>query len=391
MKRICIVKLGHYPKITPLTRNAETLLSQGYQVDVLCLREMGEKAREVIGGVKVYRLPGAHHRRGVLRYFWEYGYFFIAASLTLSWLSLKKRYDVIEVDTMPDFLVFATLFPRLLGSKVILYMFENMTQLFTSTYKKDIGHIGAKLLRFIEKQSVGYAHRVIVADGIPYKQHLESRGVPSEKLTVVLNVPNEERFKIKSQTLADNGNHFRVMVVSAIIERYGVQTLIRAVPLLLPNIPQLKVDVVGQGEYLPVLKKLACDLEVESYVNFTGYIPDDEMVSYMARADITVAPMIDDVGHPIKIFEYFALGKPTVASAHPPLLATFNTDCLLYFQPGDERDLAAQILELYYSPEKRATLAANAQAFYQGCRWPAMKREYLKVYEQLLNHESRSK
>jgi glycosyltransferase involved in cell wall biosynthesis len=215
---------------------------------------------------------------------------------------------------------------------------------------------------------------------------LQSYGIPGEKITVVLNAPDEERFNIKSLTLPENGNHFHLMVVSALIKRYGVQTLIKAVPLLLTNIPQLRVDVVGQGEYLPVLKKLARDLGVEAYINFTGYIPDDNMISYMAQADITVAPMTDDVGHPIKIFEYFALGKPTVASAHPTLLATFNTDCILYFRPGDERDLAARILELYYNPEKRATLAFNATAFYQSCRWPIMKREYLKVYEELLNH-----
>ncbi len=61
----------------------------------------------------------------VFWYLFDYAAFFILASLKLAQLSLKKRYDVIEVQTMPDFLVFVTLFPRLLGSKVIFYMFEN--------------------------------------------------------------------------------------------------------------------------------------------------------------------------------------------------------------------------------------------------------------------------
>ena len=391
MKRVCIIKQScFYPQNPVVGRNAETLVGHGYEVDVICPRKRGQAKRETIGGVNVYRLPGEHHRGSALRYLFEYGSFFILASLELARLSLKKRYDVVEVDNMPDFMVYVTIFPRLLGTKVILNMLENMPQLFMSTFKKGQQHVGTKILRFIERASAGYAHRVIVADGIPYKRVLESHGVPGEKITVVLNVPDEERFNIKSLPAPEDGDHFHLMVVSLLNKRYGLHTLIEAVPLLLKDIPQLRVDVVGRGEYRPELEKRAHDLGVEAYFNFTGWVPDDELSSYMARADVTVAPMSDDVGQPLKVFEYFALGKPTVASAHPTLMATFDTDCILYFQPNDERDLAARVLELYHSPEKRASLASHAQAFYQSRRWQVTKHEYLKVYDELLPQDMRA-
>ena len=53
-------------------------------------------------------------------------------------------------------------------------------------------------------------------------------------------------------------------------------------------------------------------------------------------------------------------------------------------QPDDEKDLASRVLELYHDPGKRASVGAQAQAFYQVCQWPVMKHEYLKVYEELL-------
>jgi glycosyltransferase involved in cell wall biosynthesis len=387
VKKVCIVKSSsYYPQNFQVKRNAETLVANGYKVDVITQRSKGQAKRETINGVDVYRLPVKHYRGSIFSYCFEYSYFFILASLQLARLSLKKGYDIVEVDTIPDFVVFATILPRLQGTRVILNMFENVPELFTSSFKKGQNHVVTRVLRLIERTAANYSHHIICANGPSHKRVLESYGIAGEKITVILNSPDEVRFNIESPVSIDSGENFRLMVVSGIIKRYGIQTLIKAVPLLIKDIPELKVDIVGQGEYLPVLKELARDLGVEAYINFTGYIPDDDMVSYMARADITVAPMIDDVGHPIKIFEYFALGKCTVASTHPSLLDTFDKDCLLYFQPGNERDLADRILELYYSPEKRAALASSAWAFYQGCRWQVMQREYLKIYEGLLNH-----
>ena len=384
MAKVCIVRLTYYPWQRNVRRNAEALVSQGYEVDVICLRKKGEKKREIMNGVNLYRLPLEHYRGRVLRYLFEYSVFFLQVSLKLGWLSLKKRYDVVEVHTMPDFLVFTTLFPRLLGAKVMLYMFEDMPRLFTSTFKVGPNHIGARILRLLERASAGYAHRVVVADGIPYKLVLESHGVASEKIAVVLNVPDEEVFNIKSVPAPQDGDRFRLIVVSHVLRRHGVQTLIKAVPLLLKDIPQLKVDVVGESEYKPELEKLSHDLGVEEYVDFIGYVPHESVPALIAQADVGVAPMIDDVGLPNKLYEYFALGKPSVASALPSLVATFNSDCVLYFQPGDERDLADRIVELYHSPEKRASLATNGQVFYQRCQWQIMKYEYLKLYEELL-------
>ncbi len=384
MVRVCIIKLTYYPQHMHVRRDAETLVNHGYEVDVICFKQKGQKSYEVVNGVNVYRVPGERHRRGFGRYLFEYTSFFFLVFLKLVQLSLKKKYDVVEVDTMPDFLVFTTLFPRLLGSKVILYMFENTAELFMSTFKKGPNHIGTRMVLFFEKISAGYAHRVISADGIPYKQVLESHGIPGDKITVVMNVPNEEVFRVRTPISKDN-NGFRLITHGAILRRYGVQTLIKAIPLLIKEIPELSVDVVGDGEYRPEVEKLAHELGVEKYVRFTGFVPHDNIASLIAQANVGVAPMIDDVGLPNKLFEYFAMSKPAVVSSHPSLRATFGEDCVLYYQPGDEGELADRILELYNSPEKRASLVSHATVFYRDCHWATMQYVYLKVYEDLLS------
>jgi glycosyltransferase involved in cell wall biosynthesis len=384
MKRVCIVRQKRYSTQRNLRRSAETLVKEGYDVDVICLGQKGERKHEVLKGVNVHRLFLTYHREKTFWYLYDYTAFFILASLKLAQLSIRKRYDVVEVHTMPDFLVFVTLFPRLLGSKVVLYMFENTPEVFVSSYKLSHNHILARLMRFIMKISASYAHSVIVSDGPLHKKAVADSGIPGHKITVVLNVPDDAVFNHEPVPVAEDGNHFHVVVVSSILKRYGIQTLVKAVPLLLKDIPELRIDIIGEGEHRPDVEQMARELGVDGYLNFTGFLAYDKVPVYIARAQMGIAPMIDDVGAPNKIFEYLALGKATVASDLPGVRAIFDDNCVSYFQPGDERDLADRILELYHSPEKRASLANSAQSLYQRYRWPVMRQNYLSVYQKLL-------
>jgi glycosyltransferase involved in cell wall biosynthesis len=55
----------------------------------------------------------------------------------------------------------------------------------------------------------------------------------------------------------------------------------------------------------------------------------------------------------------------------------------MFYEPGDEHDLARCVLELYKDPEKRATLAASGIAAYEKYRWKTMKNEYVKIFDRL--------
>ena len=72
MKRICIVTHSTYPADERAVRGAEALAEAGMSVDVICLRDAGEAARETIRGVQVYRLPLQRKRGGKLRYVADY-------------------------------------------------------------------------------------------------------------------------------------------------------------------------------------------------------------------------------------------------------------------------------------------------------------------------------
>jgi glycosyltransferase involved in cell wall biosynthesis len=263
-------------------------------------------------------------------------------------------------------------------------MFENMPGLFASSYEVSTRHLTVRFLTFVSKLSGKYAHRVIVSDGEHHRKWVENLGIPRDKITLIFNVPDEEIFSMPEPLASTRKDIFRVLVLSSFLPRYGVETMVKAIPRLVEHIPNLKVDLVGDGESRPGLEGLVKTLKVGEYVNFPGWRPHEEIPGYIAAADVAVAPMRDDVGLPNKMFDYFSMSKPCVASALPSLQMAFNGRYVSFFTPGDDAELAARILELYRDPEKRAALGAEGHAFYQERRWSVMKNAYLTVYAKCL-------
>lgn len=383
MNRVCIVRHNYYPEEAHVRRDAKALMDAGYQVDVICLRRKGQKRREVLRGVEVYRLPVEHHRTSLARYAFEYSTFFVLVFLTLVWLSLRRKYQAVEIDAMPGFLVFAAVPAKLLGARLVLYIFDHMPEVYQERFGTGPRHAGVMLLRALETASARWADHVITVNSL-CRELLTSRGIPESKLSVVLNVPDEDIFRPQVRSANGRGS-FRLITHGTLLERYGVQTLLEAVPILRREIPELRVKIVGEGEYRPVLEELAEALGIQESVQLTGAVPFEEVPSLIAEADIGVVPVLADRNPmlPNKLLEYLALGKATVATSIPAVKTYFDTNSVSFYDPGDAQGLACSVLELYWNPERRAALAESGLAAYKHYRWAAMKREYLNVFNEL--------
>ncbi|MCK5944804.1 MAG: glycosyltransferase, partial [Planctomycetes bacterium] len=111
--RVCMVVHAYYEGDARVRRYAESLVANGHDVDVLALRARDKPRVEQIRGVRLERLPLSRRRGGTLRYLFEYLWFTLLCGWVLTWRA--RRYDVVHVHNMPDFLVFAAFWPRLLG------------------------------------------------------------------------------------------------------------------------------------------------------------------------------------------------------------------------------------------------------------------------------------
>src|SRR5206468_10680741 len=91
-------------------------------------------------GVRLFRIPLAHRRRPAARYVVEYISFFLAALVVASLLAARRRYDLVQVDTLPDFLVFSAAVARMRGARVVLFMLELMPELLATRLGLAGGH-----------------------------------------------------------------------------------------------------------------------------------------------------------------------------------------------------------------------------------------------------------
>lgn len=387
--RVCIIRYNYYPRESHVRRDAEALRDAGYQVDIICSKHKHEEKFESVNGIGVHRVPVTHGRGGPLRYMVEYGLFFLLSSFRLNLLYSKKKYDFIEVDTMPDFLVFIAVIPKVLGARVLLYMFENMPELCALEYELSAGHPIVKFLKAIEKLSLKFADKIIVTHEPAYTVFAR-HGLPKSKFVTVLNVPSERVFSFSFRKTEKQGENSLLLVShGSILGRYGYQTIIGALKLINSKTHNIRLLVVGEGEYEREIRRLVMDLGLGERVDFTGYVPFDEIPMTIGRADVGIVPMLSTCRYmvPNKLFEYVALGIPTIASALPAIKAYFHDNSVMFFEPGNEKDLACCILKLYQNPAKRRSLVANATRTYEKYRWSRMKEKYLKAYEGLTNRK----
>ncbi|PKO24159.1 MAG: hypothetical protein CVU38_00285 [Chloroflexi bacterium HGW-Chloroflexi-1] len=385
-KRIAVITHSRYPVEPRARRMAEACAEQGYAVDVFCLREGDEPVQAVVNGVAIRRLPVARHPgAGALVYLREYLQFFLLAAWRVAREHLRRRYDMVQVHNPPDVLAFASLVPRILGARILYDVRDLAPELFMSRFNAAPDHLLGRTLYASERWACRYAHGITCCTTHAFNV-LTGRGVPAEKLTIVMNCPDDRFFG--AVALQPKPNGLRLVYHGTLPHRYGVNLLIRALPQLAREIPGLRLDIIGFGDTQPALEALARELGVDSITHFHGYVPLERIPAAIQGADLGVVPMRKDIftdcGLPTKLLEYVALGIPAVVSRTVTTTEYFADDMVQYFAPDNVADLTTQILALYRDPMRAAQLAANARRFIDEHNWAHEKAGYLRLVDHLL-------
>jgi len=157
------------------------------------------------------------------------------------------------------------------------------------------------------------------------------------------------------------------------------------------TIKNVRYFILGEGEHKNDLIKLVEKANLQKQVNFLGYLAFGEMIEIIANSDVGLVPMrkspYSDLVHTNKMFEYIMFNKPVIISRTKAVEDYFDNSSLVFFESGNEEDLARCIVELYKNPARRKSLAQNARKIYEKYRWTNMRKQYLKVYEDLTNRK----
>lgn len=250
-----------------------------------------------------------------------------------------------------------------------------------------------KLTRSQETWVVKNADAVTtICEGL--RSDLVHRGIPSDKITVIPNAVDIEKFPLGGEAdpalkrqLGLEGSSV-LGFIGSFYAYEGLDLLLSALPSILEQ-KSVKVLLVGGGPQECALREQAKSLGVTDKVIFTGRVPHQEVNRYYDLIDVLVyarhSMRLTELVTPLKPLEAMAQGRVFVASdvgGHKELIRHNATGIL--FRAGDTEALSSAVLTLLDHPQDWSRLRDNGREFVESERnWRASVSRYVGIYDRL--------
>ena len=365
MKRkvLIIVENLPVPFDSRVWKEACSLLQEGYDVTVLCPRGKGyQRGYELIDGVRIYRHPMPSEGNSPMGYVWEYGSALFWEFLYAWWIFLRHGFHVLQGCNPPDDVFMVALPFKLFGVKYIFDHHDANPELYFSKYERRDAFY--KIQVWLERLNYRFSD-VVMATNHSYAELAVKRGGHSpEDVFVVRNGPDLQTFKAVPPVPAlKYGKRFLVGYVGTMSTQEGLDILLDvAAHLKNQGRNDVHFTCVGGGPGLAGLRQMVKDKNLSDTVNFTGRVPEQDLLEVLSTADVCVNPdkpcQMNDISTMIKIMEYMALGKPIVQFDLRE--GRFSAgEASLYSDNGNQiADFAAKILWLLENPSERDRMGA---------------------------------
>ena len=381
---VLMIVHSYCPADPRVRREAEALVEAGYGVDVLCLRGEGQAWREVVAGVRYLRFPLRRKRGGISRYAFEYVALLGLGTLGAVVLHAWRRYRVVQAHNMPDFLVFCGIVPWLAGVPVLLDLHDPVPELYMSKFGLARDSRLIRLLVLIEGMALRFSERALVATGA-FRDRLVERGRPAGKIRVLLNSPDPKIFRPRP---VPNGDGPPVVLFhGTVTRRSGVDALVRAAETVRRGGQPLRLVILGDGDRLPEVRRLAAEGDRPEWIDVRGSIPLEEVPEVVAAAALGVVPNRGGAFHelalPTRLFEYLVMERPVLVTRSPAIEAIFPPGALLLCGPDDEADLARALGAALADRTGREKCVREGGRIAQRHGWDREKAIYLDVVASL--------
>lgn len=363
-KVLIIVENLPVPFDSRVWKEAVSLHEDGYQVTVLCPKGKGySKGYELLEGIHIYRHPIPHEGNSAAGYMLEYGSALLWEWFYTWWIFLRRGFHVIEGCNPPDNIFLVALPFKLFGVKYIFDHHDANPELYLSKYEKE--NTLYKIQVWLEKMTFKFAD-VVMSTNQSYKELAVSRGgLAPEDVFVVRNGPDLDTFKpVAPKPELKYGKDYLVGYVGTMSIQEGLDILIDVAQHFKE---QGRRDVhftcVGGGPGLAGLRQMVKDKNLEDIINFTGRVPDAQLLDILSTADVCVNPdkpcEMNDISTMIKIMEYMALSKPIVQfDLKEGRFSAGEAAVYASSSNGLVSDFAAKIAWLLEHPEERQKMGA---------------------------------
>jgi glycosyltransferase involved in cell wall biosynthesis len=166
------------------------------------------------------------------------------------------------------------------------------------------------IIRTLSKLTLLKADKIICTSQISRKMVLD-RGVSESKIIIIS--PGIDTSIFTPNTTPKNNNEIVFLSAGYLLERKGVDLVIRAFSLALKSNLNIKLLIVGDGPQKNNLEKLVDNLMIRDFVSFTGNVPNDQIHNFYQKSDVFVSMSRSD-SFPSMYLEAMSSGLPVIAS-----------------------------------------------------------------------------
>ena len=386
-----------YPWDVRVEKISRALIDDGHQVHLICKNNCKQKIRDEIDGMQIHRLYPfpTSFLNNVLS---------IVAFFNPIWIHRiyqvvkREKIDILLVRDLP-LAISALWVSKIFKIPVVFDMAEN----YPSMWKEHVDKRGMKFFNHLTKNPIlatfmeNYVlkrvdHVIVVVE--ESRDRITKKGISKDNVSIVSNTPDLALFDIpKSITDDPYPDKFKIVYVGSINGGRGLHTVIEAIPVVNENISNVHLIIVGDGEYLEELKKLAKELDVSEYISFLGWIDPEFVPSYIHNSDICIVPHVVtefiNTTIPNKIFDYMACEKPVIVSNAAPLQRIVEeADCGMVFRSGDNEDFAEKVLHLKDDTVRRKKGMAGLEAVKTKYNWEYDRRILRNVFNSRFHSSS---
>jgi glycosyltransferase involved in cell wall biosynthesis len=301
-------------------------------------------------------------RRGPVIYAIQYLLFCLVAFGFLSLYSIRRRVLAVLVSNLPDILVFCALVPKIMGARVVLDIRDPMPETLATRYSLNQTGVLYRLAVLEEQISCAFADGVLSVHE-PILRLLEKRGVPTRKLWVLYNLPDPAEFYPRRDRTPRTGERSGPNLVfhGTIANRFGIDTVIKAVCYLRESFPAVRLSIFGEGEALPYLRQFARDQGVDDRVTFHGFQSASVISQALSKADMGIIPHLRtpgmDIVLPTKLLECMSCGLPAIVTRNPVMEELVPEDAVRFFVAGDTAALVSAVEDLHRHPDQADKIA----------------------------------